>query len=170
MRWASRTILCIAPTVAICAVASAAVAPRPHASYLGLEFGHFSIILDTNGKRIVAGSAGPSTGQHPVSGALVVCPASVPGEPVRELHVGFPGATLKAAGHRYRFKRSYTENKAHLVVVVGQVTTTVTGVHVSVTGTVVNPTLIVGTISVTASGCDLSSRNYRAKFISTLPA
>lgn len=157
-------------TVSVSAVAGATATPKRNASYLGLEFGHFSIALDTQGKRISAGPAGPLTGQLPRSGALVVCPASVPGEAVRELHVGFPGAALKVTRGRYRFKRSYTENKAHLVVVVGQVTTTVSGVHVSITGTVVSSKLITGTISLTASGCNLSARKYSAKLYSPAKA
>jgi hypothetical protein len=100
----------------------------------------------------------------------VVCPASVPGEAVRELHVGFPGAALKVTRGHYRFRRTYTENNAHLVVVVGQVTTTVSGVHVSITGTVLSPKLITGTISLTAPGCNLSARQYRAKIFTPAKA
>lgn len=171
MRRASTTLLCLALTAAVCAVANAAVAvaPRPNASYIGLEFGHFSISLDTKGKRILAGPAGPLLSSHPVSGALEVCQAKAPGEPVRELHVGFPGATLKKAGHRYGFKRSYIENSAHLVVIPGQATTTVGGVRVSITGTVASAKLITGTISITSPGCELTVRKYRAKFFGDLP-
>ena len=170
MRRALTAMLCVVVTASVCAVAAATVAPKRHASYLGLEFGHFSVVLDTQGKRISAGLAGPLNGQLPTSGALVVCPASAPGEAVRELHVGFPGAALKVTRGRYRFKRSYTENKAHLVVVVGQVTTTVSGVRVSITGTVASPKLITGTISLTASGCSLSARKFSAKLFSPTKA
>lgn len=172
MRWGVRVAVCLATVLALCAsaLAASAVAPKPHAAYLGLEFGHFSISLDTKGKRLLAGPAGPLLSAHPVSGALEVCQAKAPGEPVRELHVGFPGATLKRSGGHYSFKRSYVENGAHLVVVQGQSTTTVSGVRVSVTGTVVSAKLITGTISIASPGCELSTRKYRAKFFGTLPA
>jgi hypothetical protein len=172
MRWMSRTVLGLTMTLAVCASAAAApaIAPKPHATYIGLEFGHFSITLDTKGKRILTGPAGPLLAPHAVSGALEVCPASAPGEPVRELHVGFPGATLQKSGRRYTFKRSYTENHAHLVVVLGQATTTVSGVRVSITGVVTSAKLITGTIAIAAPSCNLTARKYRAKYFGTLPA
>jgi hypothetical protein len=172
MRWMSRTFLGMTLTLAVCASAAAApaIAPKPHATYIGLEFGHFSITLDTSGKRILAGPAGPLLAAHAVSGALEVCPASAPGEPVRELHVGFPGTALKKSGRRYTFKRSYTENHAHLVVVVGQATTTVSGVRVSITGVVTSAKLITGAIAIAEPGCNLTARKYRAKYFGTLPA
>lgn len=167
----SRAALGLTLTLAVCASAGAApaIAPKPHATYIGLEFGHFSITLDTSGRRILAGPAGPLLSAHAVSGALAVCPASAPGEPVRELHVGFPGAALRKSGARYTFKSSYTDNHAHLVVVSGQATTTLSGIRVSITGTVVSTQAITGTIAITAPGCNLTSRKYRAKFFTLLP-
>jgi hypothetical protein len=170
-RLLSRAALGLTLTLALCASAgaAAAIAPKPHATYLGLEFGHFSITLDTSGRRLLAGPTGPLLTAHAVSGALAVCPASAPGEPVRELHVGFPGATLRKSGTRYTFKSSYTENHAHLVVVAGQATTTVSGIRVSITGTVASAQAITGTIAITAPNCNLTARKYRAKFFATLP-
>jgi hypothetical protein len=172
MRLMARTVLGLTLTLVACASAAAApaIAPKPHATYIDLEFGHFSVTLDTKGKRILAGPAGPLLGAHAVSGALEVCPASAPGEPVRELHVGFPGATLAKSGRHYTFKRSYTENHAHVVVIPGQATTTVSGVRVSITGVVTSAKLITGTIAITAPGCSLTARKYRAKYFGALPA
>lgn len=171
LRVVSRAALGLTLALAICASAAAApaIAPKPHATYIGLEFGHFSITLDTSGRRILAGPAGPLLTAHAVSGALAVCPAGAPGEPVRELHVGFPGATLKNSGHGYTFKRSYTENHAHLVVIPGQATTSVSGLRVSITGTVASAQAITGMIAITAPGCNLTARKYRAKLFATLP-
>jgi hypothetical protein len=52
--------------------------------------------------------------------------------------------------HRhYHFTRSYTENGAKLVTLVGGATSTLTGVKVNVTGTVASAGLLTGTVSVT---------------------
>ena len=89
------------------------------------------------------------SGTFPAPGILLVCPTVVPSEPVVELHLGFPGVRLKVSHRHYHFTRSYTENGAKLVTLVGGATSTLTGVKVNVTGTVASAGLLTGTVSVT---------------------
>jgi hypothetical protein len=97
----------------------------------------------------------------PTSGVLLVCPSSTPGGPVSELHIGFPGATLTLRKHHYSFRVSYTERSARLAVV-GASHGTLLRATVKMTGTVRTAKLITGTVSVKASGCNLSTSSYRA--------
>jgi hypothetical protein len=157
--------------LATSAAAMAAVKLKPHTAFFFVEFGRFSISLDSkSAKQIDAGIADPVGNQHPVSGVLVVCPSQTPGGPVTELHVGFPGATLKLAGRHYGFTRSYTEAGARLVALGPGGSTTRESAKVEVTGTVIGAKLITGTVAVTAPGCNLRSSKYRAKLLSSLPA
>jgi hypothetical protein len=170
MRFRVTALLAVTTALGASAVALAAVAPKAHTAFLYVEFGHFSIALDTKAsKQVTAGAANPTGGQHPVSGILVVCPSTIPGAPVRELHLGFPGATLRPVKGHYTFSRSYTQRNAPLVTPVGGHTTVLAAVKVKVTGTATSARLITGTVSVTVPECSLKTSRYRAKFLSTLP-
>jgi hypothetical protein len=143
--------------------ALAAVVPKPNTDYFFLASGSFSITLNTKGrKQLTAGTALPVGATRPSTGVLLVCPTSVAGGPVVELHLGFPGARLMLKRGRYGFARSYTENHAKLVALPAGAPSTLKGVRVRVSGTVTSAKLITGSVSVQAPGCSLRASRFRA--------
>jgi hypothetical protein len=164
MRRRSSMLIASPLVLATGSTALAAVTPKPHTDYFFLASGSFSITLNTKGPMQLTGSqALPMGATRPSTGVLLVCPASVAGGPLAELHVGFPGARLKLQGKYYGFTRSYTENNAKLVVLSTGATSTVRSVKVRVTGTVATAKLITGTVSVQAPGCSLKPSKFRAQ-------
>lgn len=158
--------------LALSAVAVAATRPRPHTDYFFVSHEHFSITLDTKAAGVLAaGRPAASGGRYPPSGVLILCPTSANGA-VAELHLGFPGARLKASRGHYRFKLTYTWKQPSLAVILGPGagTATTTGpAKVSISGSVVNAKLITGTVSVQEPSCELPRSSFRATVVSTIP-
>ena len=99
-----------------------------------------------------------------VSDVLIVCPTGA-NRSIAELHLGFPGAKLKLTKGRYRFARSYIWKHAEHNIISGAgsgTTTYVASAKVKVTGTVTSATRISGTVSVSATACNLPSSPYGA--------
>ncbi len=149
----------------------AAVAPRAHSAFIYVQVGSFSVTLDTKtATKVIAGVANPAGAQHPRSGVLVVCPATVPNGPLSLLHIGFPGVGLTPVNGHYKFRRLYIERHARLVTLGTGAISSAGAVVVRITGTARSAKLITGTISVNAAGCALPSSTYKAKFFGPLSA
>jgi hypothetical protein len=162
MRVRRYVIAAWALALTFCAVAVAATLPKPHTEYFYVRHAKpaFSIHLGTKSATRI-GAAKPRSTAFPSSGFLVLCQMTS-GSPV-ELQMGFPEATLKLRKGHYGFKVSYMEKRAALV------TFTKTGetvayepAHATVTGTVEKTKLIAGTLSVSATGCNLKTSKYKA--------
>ena len=140
----------------------AAVKPRPHSVYFYVSHGHFSITLGTTTATQIG--AGSPNATSVVSDVLIVCPTGATSS-IAELHLGFPGAKLKLTKGRYRFARSYVWKHAEHNIISGAgagTTTYLPSVNVKVTGTVASATLITGTVTVNATGCNMPSSSYSA--------
>jgi hypothetical protein len=163
MRLRRRALIAPALALAICGVAVAAVKPKAHIAYSDVHHSKpvFAINLATKSTtRISASKPRPMT--FPSSSLLVLCPTAT-GAPATELQMGFPGATLKLHKGHYRFMVSFSEPKADLVTFGKTITIAHEHAHATVTGTVESAKLIAGTISVTATGCNLKKSKYKAK-------
>jgi hypothetical protein len=156
MRFRGAALVVTALALLFCPVVAAAL-PKAHARYFYLKRGTFSLTLSTgSAKRIVSGKrAGASS-------ILVVCPTTTPGA-VSELQMGFPGANLKLRHGHFSFNVIYTEGRADIVSIApvfGQISHE--RATVTVTGSIHNSKLIVGTVSVVAPTCNLPKSGYRA--------
>jgi hypothetical protein len=161
MRVRRCVLLAFALALTFCAVAMAAALPKPHTDYMYVRHGKlpFAINLATrSAKQLTASKPRPKT--FPSSSLLVLCQGTT-GSPT-ELQMGFLGAALKLRSHHYRFRVSYTEKHADLVTFGTSISIAHESAHATVTGTVEKAKLITGTVSITATGCNLKTSKYKA--------
>jgi hypothetical protein len=168
MRVRRCALIATAVVLTFCAVAVAAALPKAHTAlpkartdYTYVKHGKllFGVSLATRSAKQLLASKPRSTA-FPSSSLLVLCQGTSGGS--TELQMGFPGATLTLRNGRYGFRVSYTEKRADLVTFGKSMTITHESAHATVTGTVEKATLIAGTVSITAKGCNLKPSDYQA--------